>query len=56
LLYRPGYYDRKDGDEEDPRAEVILAKHRNGPTGTINLIFMKEFAQFVSSERRSYLP
>jgi len=44
LLYRPAYY------SEDPKfenyAEVILAKQRNGPTGTIKLNFFNKFARF----------
>ena len=54
LLYRPGYYESPSGELEDPTAEVILAKHRNGPTGTVNLIFQKEYARFVNKAFESY--
>ena len=47
LLYRPGYYDAP-ADEGDNTADVIVAKHRNGPTGTIRLTFFKEHARFAS--------
>jgi replicative DNA helicase len=44
LLYRPYYYTR---DETDLRvAEVIVAKQRNGPTGTVNLHFFAECMRF----------
>lgn len=44
LLYRPDYYTHKDTGE----AEVIIAKQRNGETGTVQLTFVKEWAAFVS--------
>jgi replicative DNA helicase len=34
------------------RAEVIVAKHRPGPTSTIELFFEPELARFSSVERR----
>jgi len=50
FIYRDEYYAQKkesDTKEEDnPVAEVIIAKHRNGPTGKINLLFTKEFGTF----------
>jgi len=47
LLYRSGYYESApEGD--DTSADIIIAKHRNGPTGTIRLTFIKEHASFKS--------
>ena len=47
FLYREAYYN-KDNDNDDERedVELILAKHRNGPTGSINLAFEKKINAF----------
>ncbi len=50
LLFRPGYYSTNP-EEEDNIAEAIIAKHRNGPTGTVPLVFIREYTRFVSAER-----
>ena len=42
--YRDEYYN--DQSEDQGLAEVILAKHRNGPIGTEKLAFLKRFAKF----------
>jgi len=47
LLYREGYYN-PDPDSDDI-SEIIIAKHRNGPTGVINLIFRKEYTRSESA-------
>ncbi|MBR5623754.1 replicative DNA helicase [bacterium] len=44
MLYRPNYYN-KEASVDD--AEVIIAKQRNGPTGTIKMIFNPEYARFT---------
>lgn len=46
FLYRDDYYS-KDSPEKD-KLEVILAKHRNGPTGTVELGFHKSYGKFVN--------
>lgn len=46
FLYREDYY-TKDPAQND-KLEVILAKHRNGPTGTVELRFNKRFGQFAN--------
>lgn len=46
FLYRDDYY-TKDSPEKD-KLEVILAKHRNGPTGTVELGFHKCYGKFVN--------
>ncbi|MFZ7942782.1 replicative DNA helicase [Neobacillus sp. 19] len=49
FLYRDDYY-TNDSPLKD-RMEVILAKHRNGPTGTVELGFNKQFGRFVQLEK-----
>jgi replicative DNA helicase len=44
LLYRDDYYDPQSVDKGI--AEVIIAKQRNGPTGTVKLLFQPEFTKF----------
>ncbi len=47
LLYRDDYYDET--SSEAGLAEINIAKHRNGPTGTIKLKFFKEYTLFVNA-------
>jgi len=45
FLYRDEYYN--ENSEDQGLAEVILAKHRNGPIGSEKLAFLKRFAKFA---------
>lgn len=49
LIYRDDYYN--DESEEKGIAEIIIAKHRNGPVGTVKLIYKPEFTRFISMSR-----
>jgi len=49
FLYRPEYYK---ADEKPGVAEVHVAKHRNGPTGTIELKFRRDHTRFYNLETR----
>jgi replicative DNA helicase len=46
FLYREDYYDKE--TENQNMIEIIIAKQRNGPTGTVTLAFVKEFNKFVN--------
>ncbi|MBW2467615.1 MAG: replicative DNA helicase [Deltaproteobacteria bacterium] len=47
LLHREDYYHRSEPDYEDNNvAELIIAKQRNGPVGTVRLTFMEKFTRF----------
>jgi replicative DNA helicase len=46
FLYREDYY-RDPDDEPDGLAEVIVAKHRNGPIGSPKLVFLDRFPKFA---------
>jgi replicative DNA helicase len=52
LLYRPGYYS---GEHEDRRAEIIVAKHRNGPTATLEALFLAKEMRFGHAVLKSDL-
>lgn len=45
FIYRPEMYSKEDGADRD-RTELILAKQRNGPTGTVELRFHRESMTF----------
>jgi replicative DNA helicase len=49
FLYRPEYYK---ADERPGIAELIVAKHRNGPTGMIELKFRRDHTRFYNLETR----
>ena len=44
FIYREEQY--KPTDENDGKAEIIIAKQRNGPTGSVKLAFLKQFTRF----------
>jgi replicative DNA helicase len=50
FLYRDDYYDKE--SENKNIIEIIIAKQRNGPVGTVQLAFVKEYNKFVNLERR----
>ncbi|KMM36428.1 MULTISPECIES: replicative DNA helicase [Bacillales] len=50
FLYRDDYYDKE--SENKNIIEIIIAKQRNGPVGTVELAFVKEYNKFVNLERR----
>lgn len=43
FLYREDYYNRQTNQENE--LEVIIAKHRNGPTGSVKLEFLREYGR-----------
>jgi replicative DNA helicase len=47
MLYRESYYNK---NSDDPTTELIIAKHRNGATGTIKLHWTSEFTRFDNME------
>jgi replicative DNA helicase len=55
FLYRQEFYDGpvdKDGNSLEGKAEVIVGKQRNGPTGIVNLFFQKQFTRFENLSTR----
>ncbi len=50
FLYRPGYYSEIGQEIDTEETEIIIAKHRNGPTGSIKLYFTKETLEFIEYE------
>lgn len=50
FLYRDDYYN--ENTEEKNIAEVIIAKHRGGSTGTVKLAWLGDYTKFANLERR----
>lgn len=51
FLYREGYYNRDLSEAEQRVAEIIIAKQRNGPIGTVNLLWIPELTKFSDMDR-----
>jgi replicative DNA helicase len=50
FIYRPDQYDTQVVKENV--AEIVVAKHRNGPVGSVELVFRKSLAKFENAETR----
>jgi len=46
FIYREDVYN--ENTERKNQADIIVAKHRNGPTGSVALFFRKELTQFAN--------
>jgi replicative DNA helicase len=56
LLYKPNAGDDEDGAGEEPDGlpvNLLIAKQRNGPTGDVNLTFLKPYTRFESAAKVS---
>jgi replicative DNA helicase len=51
MLYRDEYYNKD--SEEKGKADLDIAKHRNGPTGRLQLVFQSHYAKFADFARGS---
>lgn len=49
FIYRPSRYGQVEEHEKN-RAEIIIGKQRNGPTGTVELVFLDHYAAFENLE------
>jgi replicative DNA helicase len=49
FVYRPWIYTQRDEDEK--KAEIIIGKQRNGPTGKVDLRFFREYSKFDDATR-----
>ncbi len=54
FIYRPDQYE-KDTVKQNV-AEIIIAKHRNGPVGSVELVFRSELAKFENAATRVFRP
>jgi replicative DNA helicase len=52
FIYRDEVYN--EDSQEGNKAEINIAKHRNGPIGTVNLTFLKEYTRFEDFAVDSY--
>ena len=50
FLYRSAYYSEIGQEIDTEETEVIIAKHRNGPTGSVKLYFTKDTLEFIEYE------
>lgn len=49
FLYRPAVYDEK--EDYEGHTELSISKHRNGPTGMVNLIWQEKYTKFLTKAR-----
>ena len=50
FIYRPSRYGDGGEENENNQAEIIIGKQRNGPIGTVDLVFVDRFARFENQD------
>lgn len=53
FIHREEYYDRENEDLKG-KAEIIIAKQRNGPTGSVQLAYRADYTRFVNLQHGDY--
>lgn len=60
FIHRDDYYDQQTQDDlkdfNVSPTKVIIAKHRNGPTGSIDLMFKRNVSKFENAETKAFVP
>ena len=56
FIYRDAYYNRDADNELKNIAEINIAKQRNGPTGTVNLVWIPEYTKFADPVSEDQIP
>ena len=54
FIYREEYYEKE--SERPGEADIIIAKHRNGPVGEVVLTFQKEYPKFMNYAGERFAP
>ena len=58
FIHRESYYNKTEDGEEDPdtkgKADIIIAKQRNGPTGTVHLAYLSDYTRFENLAAGGY--
>ena len=57
FIHRDSYYNKDENGDEDPeskgKAEIIIAKQRNGPTGSVHLAYLADYTRFENLQAGS---
>jgi replicative DNA helicase len=60
FIHRESYYNKDENGDEDPdskgKAEIIIAKQRNGPTGSVHLAYLSEYTRFENMAHEGDAP
>jgi replicative DNA helicase len=56
FINRPNFYKTDIADEERAKAELIIAKQRNGPTGSLNFVFLSRHTRFEQAAPDEWSP
>jgi replicative DNA helicase len=54
FIFRPAVYEKEKTPETENVAEIIIAKQRNGPIGTVNLAFINQYTRFENIAHGGY--
>ena len=52
FIFRPEVYEKDDAKkvELEGQAQIVIAKQRNGPTGTVHMVFLKKYTRFDQAQ------